>query len=123
MLVMIAIASCTNNETFTHIFKLVSEFLLIDKTRLSRTLLDSSQLGHFICYALLSFFLAGIFSGRHLLFAPMVALAFGILMELAQIFIPTRHASVLDIGVDASGILLGLGFYLIFVRLIKIKAS
>ncbi len=122
MFVVVTVASCTSDETFAEIYKLVTEFLSISKTSLSMTLRENAALGHFLSYALLSFFLAGIFSRRHLFFAPMIAVVFGILMEIVQIFIPSRGASVMDIGVDILGILLGLGVYLVFVKFVEVRS-
>ena len=78
MFVVVSVASCTSAETFAEIYKLVTEMLSISKTSLSMTLRENAALGHFFSYALLSFFLTGIFSQRHLFFAPMAAVAFGI---------------------------------------------
>ena len=116
MLVLIAIASCTSAQTFGEIYNLVAEFLSLSKTSLSITLRSSPGLGHFICYALLSLSLAGVFSSRFKFLAPLVAVGYGVIMEMVQITIPSRDASLMDIGINVLGVALGFGVYLMLVR-------
>jgi len=111
MFLVIAVASCTSSETFSRIYTLVAEFLSLSRTTLSTTLRESPNLGHFLCYALLSLSLAGVFSRRSRYLAPLVAVGFGILMEIVQIFIPSRDSSLLDIGFNVVGIAVGFGTY------------
>jgi VanZ family protein len=116
MFVLIGIASCTSRKTFSEIYYLVADFLSLSHTSLSMTLRDNPGLGHFLCYAVLSFSLSGIFSRRYRFLAPLVAVVFGMLMEAVQVFIPSRDADLLDIGINVLGVGLGLGLYLLFER-------
>ena len=50
------------------------------------------------------------FENRYkLLAAPVVAGVFGLLMELAQVFIPSRGASLGDMGLNVLGVVVGVG--------------
>jgi len=100
---------------FGEIYNLVAEFLSLSKTSLSLSLRESPGLGHFICYALLSLSLAGVFSRRYKFFAPLVAVVFGVMMELVQMSIPSRDASLMDIGINILGVALGFGVYWLWV--------
>jgi VanZ family protein len=111
MFLVITIASCTSTETFSQIYTMVTEFLSISRSQLSATLRGSPNLGHLLCYALLSLSLSGVFSRRNKYLAPLVAVVFGMLMEVVQIFIPSRDSSLLDIGVNILGIAVGFGLY------------
>jgi VanZ family protein len=115
LLLVITVASVTPAETFREIYDFVAELLSLDKSPI--TLKDKPGLGHFICYTLLSFFLAGVLPGKRLLIAPLAALGYGILMEFVQVFIPSRDASLMDIAVNALGVTLGLGMYWLVQRL------
>jgi len=106
---VIALASCTSAETFEAIFNWGAEFFHLGKS--SVILQDSPGFGHFVCYAILGFSLAGVFLSRSALLAVLVAGAYGVLMECVQMFIPSRDASLLDIGVNLMGIAVGLGLY------------
>jgi hypothetical protein len=111
MFLLIAVASCTSTQMFNEIFTLVAEFLSLSRTSLALTLRGSPNLGHFLCYALLSLSLSGVFSRRDKYLAPIVAGLFGVMMEIVQIFIPSRDASLLDIGVNILGIAIGFWIY------------
>lgn len=115
MFLVIAIASCTSSDTFSHIYSAVAEFLSLSRTTLSATLRASPNLGHFLCYSLLSLSLCGVLSTRSKYSAPLVAAIFGIIMEIVQMFIPSRDASVFDIGFNVLGIALGFGIYRLWV--------
>jgi hypothetical protein len=115
MFLLIAVASCTSTQTFNQIFTLVAEFLSLSRTSLALTLRGSPNLGHFLCYALLSLSLSGVFSRRDKYLAPIVAGLFGVTMEIVQIFIPSRDSSLLDIGVNILGIAIGFGVYWLWV--------
>ena len=117
MFMVIAVASCTSQETFREIYDFVAELLSLSRASLS--LRNSPSLGHFLCYALLSFSLAGVFSGRRKFLAPLVALGFGMLMEFVQAFIPSRDASVLDVGFNFLGVCLGFGVYLVWEKFVR----
>ena len=120
MFMVIAVASCTSTETFREIYDFVAELLSLSR---SLSLRDSPGWGHFICYALLSLSLAGVFARGRKFLAPLVALGFGVLMEIVQGFIPSRDASFLDIGVNLLGISLGFGVYLLWASFKRVKAS
>ena len=111
MFLVIAVASCTSTETFSQIYSAVTEFLSLSRTRLSTTLRESPNLGHFLCYALLSLSLSSVFSRHKPYTAPLVAFSFGIVMEAVQLFIPSRDPSLFDIGFNIVGILVGLAVY------------
>lgn len=113
---MIAVASCTSTQMFSEIYVLVADFLSLSKTSLSMTLRGSPGLGHFLSYTLLSFFLSGVFSRHKAFIAPLVAGLFGVLMEFVQIFIPSRDASLMDIGVNFLGVGIGFGVYVLLQR-------
>jgi len=115
MLLLLAIASSTSSQTFNEIYRLLAEFLSLSKTSLSMSLRNSPGLGHLLCYALLSLSLSGSFSHRNRYLAPLVAGFFGVSMEVVQAFIPSRDASLLDIGVNALGIAIGFGIYRLWV--------
>jgi len=119
MVLVIAVASLTSRQMFGEIYHLVAAFLRLSDTYLSMALRDSPSLGHFLCYALLSLSLAGAFSPRYKLLAPLAAITFGVLMEMAQITIPSRDASFLDIGVNVLGVALGFGIYQIWVTYMR----
>lgn len=115
MFLVIAVASCTSSDTFSRIYTAVTEFLSLSRTTLSATLRASPNLGHFLCYALLSLSLSSALSGRKPYMAPLVALSFGIIMEMVQLFIPSRDSSLLDIGFNIMGIAVGFGVYSVWV--------
>lgn len=111
MFLVIAVASCTSTETFSQIYTAVTEFLSLSRTTLSATLRASPNLGHFLCYALLSLSLSSVLSNRKPYAAPLLALLFGIVMEIVQMFIPSRDPSIFDIGFNLVGIAVGFGIY------------
>jgi len=112
MFLVIGVASCTSSEVFSEIYSMVTELLSISRSNLSASLRGSPNFGHFICYAMLSLSLAGVFSHRRKFLAPMLGGTFGVVMELVQMFIPSRDASLLDIGVNVLGVSVGYGLYL-----------
>jgi len=111
MFLLITVASCTSSETFSRIYAAVAEFLSLGRTMLSATLRASPNLGHFVCYSLLSLSLSSVLSRRQPYTAPLVALSFGIVMEIAQMFIPSRDPSLFDIGFNMVGIAVGAAIY------------
>lgn len=115
MFLVIAVASCTSSEAFSEIYSAVTDFLSLSRTKLSATLQASPNLGHFLCYSLLSLSLSSVLSHRQPYTAPLVALSFGIVMEIAQKFIPSRDPSLFDIGFNMMGIAVGSGIYWIWV--------
>ena len=115
MFMVIAIASLTSSQVFSEIYNLVAEFLSLGKVTVS--LRNSPGFGHFICYALLGLSLTGVFSRHFIFLAPLVAVLFGVVMELVQVFIPSRDASLMDIGLNVLGVGLGFGVYLVWVRI------
>ena len=117
MFLVIAIASCTSTQTFYEIYSLVAEFLSLNM--ITSSLRSNPGLGHFLCYTLLSFSLSGVFSRRHMFLAPVVAVLFGVLMEFVQSFIPSRDASLMDIGINFLGIVLGFGVYRLWVTYVR----
>ena len=52
--------------------------------------------------------------GRRILIASIIALAFGLLTEMGQIWVPGRFPSILDLTLDLTGILLFIWFYQYF---------
>ena len=115
MFLVITVASCTNSETFSLIYSAVTEFLSLSRSTLSATLRASPNLGHFLCYCLLSLSLSSVLSRREPFSAPLVALSFGIIMEIIQLFIPSRDPSLFGIGFNVMGITVGLGVYWLWV--------
>lgn len=116
MLILLAVASCTSNQGFNEVFTQVTQLLSLNGTSLSSWLLTHSGMGHLMCYAMLSLALSGVFSRQQLFVAPLVAVSFGLLMESVQIFIPTRGASLADIGINILGAAIGFGFYRLWVH-------
>jgi len=114
MFLVIAVASCTSSETFSQIYTAVADFLSLSRTTLSATLRSSPNLGHFLCYSLLCLSLCSVLSHSKPHAAPLLALSFGIVMEVVQIFIPSRDPSWSDIGFNLAGISLGFGIYRIW---------
>ena len=123
MIMLIAVASCTSTQAFSELYTMVAEFLSLSRTTLSMSLRQSPNLGHFVCYALLSLSLSGVFSDRRKFLAPLVAGSFGVVMELVQMFIPSRYASFMDIGFNVLGVAVGFGVYLFAVFLVRRRAS
>jgi hypothetical protein len=121
MFLVIAIASCTSAQTFNDIYNLVAEFLFLDRTSFS--LRSSPGLGHFLCYILLSFSLSGVFPRRFAFIAPLVAGFFGMFMESVQSFIPSRDASLMDIGINFLGAGVGFGVYKLWVTYVPVFLS
>ena len=117
MIMVIAVASCTSTETFHEIYNFIAGFLSLDKV--TSSLRSSPGWGHFICYTLLSFSLAGVFSRRNIFVAPVLAVLFGVLMEFVQSFIPSRDASLMDIGINFLGVVLGFGVYRLWVTYVR----
>ena len=113
MFILIAVASCTSTQTFSEIYTLVAELLSLSTTTLSVSLRASPNFGHFVCYAVLSLSLTGVFSRRRKFLAPLLAGGFGVVMELVQMFIPSRDASFMDIGINVLGVAVGFGVYLL----------
>lgn len=111
MFAVIAVASCTSSEAFERIYTAVTEFLSLSRTTLSATLRASPNLGHFLCYMLLSFFLSSVLCRRAWYTAPLVATLFGVIMEIAQLFIPSRDSNLFDIGFNILGIAIGIGAF------------
>lgn len=83
------------------------------------SLRNSPGLGHFLCYALLSMFLCGVFFRRARYLAPLMAASFGGLMEVVQAFIPSRDASLLDMAVNILGIALGFMIYWLSAKYVR----
>jgi len=111
MLVLLSVASCTSNQAFNEVFAQVTQLLSLSGTSLSAWLITHSGMGHLMCYAMLSLALSGVFSRQRMFVAPLVAVSFGFLMEGVQIFIPTRGASLMDIGINILGVAIGFALY------------
>ena len=123
MLILLTIASCTSAQDFNEIYSQVTGFLSLSKTSLSVWLRGSPEFGHLLCYGFLSLALSGVFSRHRIFVAPLVATSFGLLMEGAQIFIPTRGASLTDIGINILGVAIGFGLYLLWVAHVRTTFS
>jgi VanZ family protein len=117
MFVVIAIASCTSTQAFSDIYSLIADFLSLDT--ITSSLRSSPGWGHFICYTLLSFSLSGVYSRHNLFIGPVMAVIFGVLMEFVQSFIPSRDASLMDIGINFLGVVLGFGVYRLWVTYVR----
>ncbi len=123
MFMLLAVASCTSTQAFSEIYTLVAEFLSLSRTTLSTSLRASPNFGHFVCYAMLSLSLTGVFSRRRKILAPLLAGVFGVVMELVQMFIPSRDASFTDIGINVLGVAVGFGVYLLAGGLARRRVS
>ena len=116
MVVVLAVASCTSTQGFNEIYNWIMDLLSLSRSSFSLALRASPGLGHFVCYALLSLSLAGVFSHRNVWIAPLLAVLFGVLMEIVQIYIPSRGADFMDVAINTLGIAVGFGLYLFFVN-------
>ena len=115
LMVVLTVASCTSVQGFNEVYSEVAGFFSLGGTVVAKWLRAHSEFGHFIGYALLSLSLSGALSRRRFFIAPLIALVFGLLMELAQVFIPSRGASLGDMGVNVLGVVVGFGLYLLWV--------
>lgn len=71
------------------------------------------NLAHIPAYAILTFLLTRCVSRltlRNQILIVLSAFAFGVLLEVGQFFVPYRYFSFLDMGLNAVGILLVIGF-------------
>ena len=74
-------------------------------------------LGHMVNFGVLAFLIARAIvweaplRNRHLLYAFLLSLLYGVTDEVHQYFVPQRAFQVIDIFIDAFGALLGLGVY------------
>ncbi len=116
MFIVLTVASCTSTQAFNVVYTEVAGFFSLGGTMLARWLRASPEFGHFIGYALLSLSLSGALSRRRIFVAPLLAVLFGLLMEGVQLFIPTRDASLMDIGINILGVAMGFGLYLFWVE-------
>lgn len=65
---------------------------------------------HFVLYGLLTLFWAAALERykRPILWAATLAIGIGVLLEYAQLFVPGRYSSLLDIGLNTAGVLIGI---------------
>lgn len=73
-------------------------------------------IGHILGYAILTFSLIVVLKSKIrkvLVVAVPIALSCALLTESLQIFVPTRGASLRDMGIDSIGILIAVGVYCI----------
>lgn len=65
---------------------------------------------HFVLYGLLTLFWAAALERyeRPLLGAATLSISIGVLLEYAQLFVPGRYSSLLDIGLNTAGVLIGI---------------
>jgi hypothetical protein len=74
-----------------------------------------------IFFALALFFFISFIRGRWnsklFIFSILVLIAYGILDEIHQFFVPGRYSSFVDVGFNSLGILLAFMFYLIILEL------
>jgi len=120
MLMLLAIASLTSTQAFNELYQLVTGYLWLSKTSLSVWLLAHPGVGHLLSYALLSLSLSAALPRQEVFIAPLAAVTFGLLLEIAQIFIATRDASWMDIGLNVLGVAVGFGVYLLWVGKSKV---
>ena len=79
--------------------------------------------GHLFAYAVLAILLARGFGAnygnfqRRALLAWSLATLYGVSDEFHQSFVPGRHPSVLDVGIDAAGAAIGLGMLYLWFRM------
>jgi len=77
------------------------------------------KLAHIFIYFVLSLLLISVFNqykfrhNRKVILTFLICLLYAITDELHQVFVPGRGPGFLDIGIDASGILLGLGIFIL----------
>jgi len=115
LMIALMVASCTSTQGFNEVYSEVAGFFSLGGTVMAKWLRANSEFGHFVGYALLSLSLSGAMSRRRVFVAPLIALGFGLLMEGVQVFIPSRGASLGDMGVNVLGVVVGLGLYLLWV--------
>lgn len=65
---------------------------------------------HFVPYGLLTLFWAAALSrsSRPTLYAVTLVVGLGLVLEFAQLFAPGRYASLLDVGLNTAGVLVGI---------------
>ncbi len=66
---------------------------------------------HFVLYGLLTLLWAAAFEERYkrpILWAAILAIGIGVLLEYAQLLVPGRYSSLLDIGLNTAGVLIGI---------------
>ena len=123
LIVGLAVASCTSTQGFNEVYSEVAGFFSLGGTVVAKWLRANSEFGHFIGYALLSLSLSGALSRRQLIVAPLVAVSFGLMMEVLQVFIPTRGASLTDMGINILGVGIGFAFYRVLAASGRFRAS
>ena len=118
MFIMLTIASCTTSQGFNAVYTEVVGFFSLGGTVVATWLRANSEFGHFIGYLLLSLSLCVALSRRLFIVAPLIAVIFGLMMEVAQVFIPTRGASLTDMGFNVLGVVFGFGLYFLWLTLL-----
>jgi VanZ family protein len=82
---------------------------------------SNDKLGHFIAYSVLTFFLMLAFSGYKWKsrFLFLLAVVYGSLLEMGQLWVPGRSFSTLDLAANASGAVIGAVIYGLAVKMRK----
>jgi hypothetical protein len=111
LVLLLSFASCASVDSFRSVYYLAADFFSLGGTAIAKWLLANSGFGHFIGYALLCAALIGALPRRLHWLAPVLAGSFGLLMEIAQIFVPSRGPGLLDVGINLLGIVVVYGFY------------
>jgi len=111
MFIVLTVASCTSTAGFNEVYSEVVGFFSLSGTFVAKWLRANSEFGHFIGYAFLSLSLSRALSRQRLFVAPLMAVIFGLVMEAVQVFIPTRGASLNDMGINILGVGIGFAFY------------
>jgi VanZ family protein len=80
---------------------------------------SNDKLGHFIAYAVLTFFLLLAFQKeKRNRIVKLVGLSatYGVILEVLQLWVPGRHFSYLDLVANVSGVIIGYFLYFLLKR-------
>ena len=106
----IFIMSCTSDPVFNVYYDSIMGALGVRETAFANFVIDSPKLGHVLVYAVLILII--LFSTKmKVLWAIGITFLFGIVMEVAQLFIPSREALFSDLLFNLYGIIIGFVLY------------
>lgn len=101
---LIALLSCLSSEDFWGYLASVIGFFSLEENPFAVYFLDHPDLGHVVAYGLLTLLLYSTLKTRHFLLPPVIAFSFGLLMEAAQLLVPSRGSNWSDLGWNLLGI-------------------
>lgn len=74
---------------------------------------------HFTIYAVLGFFISGIFKSRQILYTLSICFLYACTDEIHQYFVPERACRFQDVIIDTSGAFFGIIIFLIIIKILK----